>query len=190
MVSRRTFVYLHMINKIQCAPFWAWAMDACPMHPAESCLPPIHMTDAEHLCACMWLGQVPCHSFSADTVSCHRVGERYGVHVPWCGHATHEVRFGHALHCWRGYVLICTYACTFMACSANVFFQCYIKLCVVSLLGVPAWYWSGFASSSCQFWMVWCVLHKRHASMLLSVVLTTTKGPSAWMLLHCPRDLT
>jgi hypothetical protein len=37
---------------------------------------------------------------------------------------------------------------------------------------VPAWYWLGFISSSRQFWMVWCVLHKRRASMLLSVVLT------------------
>jgi hypothetical protein len=67
---------------------------------------------------------------------------------------------------------MCTYACTCMACCTKVLFQCYIKLGVVSLLGVPEWYWSGFISSSCQFWMVWCVLQKWHASMLLPVVLT------------------
>jgi hypothetical protein len=78
----------------------AWAMDACPMHPPESCLPPINMAEAEHGCACMCVGWVPCHSFSADTVSCHRVCEHHGVHVPCCRHSQHEVLCGHALHCW------------------------------------------------------------------------------------------
>ena len=67
---------------------------------------------------------------------------------------------------------MCTNACTIMACDVKAFFRCYIKLGVVSLQGVSDLYWSGFLSSSCQFWMVWCVLQEWHASMFLPAAVT------------------
>ena len=64
---------------------------------------------------------------------------------------------------------MCTNACTIVACGINVFFRCYIKLGMVSLQGVSDLYWSGFLPSSCQFWMIGCVLQEWPASMFLPV---------------------